>query len=51
MLMKNSCKTCFWNDLLERRGHMWKIVWTIIKWIIIDFVLTAIWGWVKKFFR
>ena len=26
---------------------MWRFVWRIIKWIIIDQILTAIWGWVK----
>ena len=29
---------------------MWRWVWKIIKWIIIDWILTAIWGWVKQWF-
>ena len=29
---------------------MWSFVWRIIKWIIIDWILTAIWGWVKQWF-
>ena len=29
---------------------MWRWVLTIIKWIIIDWILTAIWGWVKQWF-
>lgn len=29
---------------------MWRWVWKIIKWIIIDWILTAIWNWVKQWF-
>lgn len=29
---------------------MWRFVWRIIRWIIIDWILTAIWGWVKQWF-
>lgn len=29
---------------------MWRWVLRIIKWIIIDWILTAIWGWVKQWF-
>lgn len=29
---------------------MWSFVWRIIRWIIIDWILTAIWGWVKQWF-
>lgn len=29
---------------------MWRFVWRIIKWILIDWVLTAIWGWIKQWF-
>ena len=29
---------------------MWRWVWRIIKWIIIDLILTAIWNWVKQWF-
>jgi len=29
---------------------MWRFVWRIIKWIIIDWILTAIWGWIKQWF-
>lgn len=29
---------------------MWRWVWRIIRWIIIDWILTAIWGWVKQWF-
>ncbi len=29
---------------------MWRFVWRIIKWIIIDWILRAIWGWVKQWF-
>lgn len=29
---------------------MWRWVLKIIKWVLIDWVLTAIWGWVKQWF-
>lgn len=29
---------------------MWRFVWRIIKWISIDWILTAIWGWIKQWF-
>ena len=29
---------------------MWRWVWKIVKWIIIDWILTAIWGWIKQWF-
>jgi len=29
---------------------MWRFVWRIIRWIIIDWILTAIWGWIKQWF-
>lgn len=30
-------------------GRVAKLVWTIIKWVIIDGIIQAIWGWVKKY--
>lgn len=29
---------------------MWRFVWRIIRWIIIDWILTAIWDWIKQWF-
>mgnify|MGYP000581081272 FL=1 len=29
---------------------MWRWVLKIIKWVLIDWVLTAIWDWVKQWF-
>lgn len=29
---------------------MWSWVLKIIRWVIIDWILTAIWGWVKQWF-
>lgn len=30
---------------------MWKLVWAIIKWIVVDMFVSAVWGWVKKWFK
>lgn len=29
---------------------MWRWVWKIVRWVIIDWVLRAIWGWIKQWF-
>lgn len=29
---------------------MWKLVWAIVGWIIINAIKTAVWGWIKKWF-
>ena len=29
---------------------MWRWVLKIIKWVLIDWILTAIWDWVKQWF-
>ena len=29
---------------------MWRWVWKIVKWILINLMWTAIWGWIKQWF-
>lgn len=29
---------------------MWRWVWKIVKWILINLMWTAIWDWVKQWF-
>lgn len=30
---------------------MWKWVWKIVKWILVNLIWEAVWGWVKQFIR
>lgn len=29
---------------------MWRWVWRIVKWVLINFIWETIWGWVKQWF-